>query len=189
MVNTCADSLKFLFRSDQNPDVKSAVCPCRLTHTSFFQTCQVTRPLAINSLVHKFQQKNGQVKIKDGKSCLNHLLHLHVTSGNFAKFIDFAVISAKRSLCVQLWCIRSMQQAVKKDGVDGCDFDLSRMSHASVDREGPKPEFMHVGENISVNSSESWVSPKGKKTKNGGLCLFPPTTSHIYIHIEWTKTM
>lgn len=55
VVNTCADSLKFLFRSDQTPDVKSVVCPCRLTHTTFFQTCQVTRPLAINSLVHRFQ--------------------------------------------------------------------------------------------------------------------------------------
>jgi len=101
VVNTCADSLKFLFRSDQNPGVKSAVCPCRLTHTGFFQICQVARPLAINSLVHRFQQKNGQVEIKDGKSCLNHLLHLHVTAENFAKFTDFAVTSAKRGICVQ----------------------------------------------------------------------------------------
>lgn len=100
-VNTCADSLKFLFRSDQNPDVKSAVCPCRLIHTSFFQTCQVTRPLAINSLVHKFQQKNGQMEIKDRKCCLYDLLHLHVTAGNFAKFTDFAVTSAKNTFRVQ----------------------------------------------------------------------------------------
>ena len=73
-----------------------------------------------------------------------------------------------------------MQQAVKKDGVDGCDFDLSRMSHASVDIERPKPEFMHIGENISINSSEPWVSPKGKTTKNEGLCLSPPPTSRTY---------
>lgn len=70
-----------------------------------------------------------------------------------------------------------MQQAVKKDGIDGCDFDLSRMSHALVDIEGPKPEFMHIGENLSINSSEPWVS---KRTKNEGLCLSPPTTLLTY---------
>lgn len=86
-----------------------------------------------------------------------------------------------------LWYIRSMQQAVKKDGVDGCDFNLSRMSHTSMDIERPKPEFMHVGENISINSSEAWVSPKGKRTKNGGLCLSPPPTSRTYIPIEWSR--
>lgn len=77
-----------------------------------------------------------------------------------------------------------MQQAVKKDGLDGCDFDLSRMSHASVDIERPKPEFMHIGENISINSNEPWVSPKGKRTKNEGSCLSPPPTSCTYIPTE-----
>jgi len=48
-----------------------------------------------------------------------------------------------------------MWQAVKKDGVDGCDFDLSRMSHASVVIERSKLEFMHGGENIFITSSES----------------------------------
>lgn len=103
-VNTCADSLKFLFRSDQNLDVKSAVCPCKLPHASLMQTCQVTRPLAINNFIQRFQKKkkNGQVRSKNGKSCLNHLLYFHVTAGNFAKFTDFAVISAKRGFCAQL---------------------------------------------------------------------------------------
>lgn len=54
-----------------------------------------------------------------------------------------------------------MQQAVKKDGVDGCDFDLSRMSCASLDIESPKPEFVHPGVRISINSTEPWGSPEG----------------------------
>jgi len=57
-------------------------------------------PPAINSLVHRIQQKNGQVEIKDGKSCLDHLPHLYVTAGIFPKFTDFAVIGAKRGFCV-----------------------------------------------------------------------------------------
>lgn len=52
-----------------------------------------------------------------------------------------------------------MWQAVKEDGVDGCDFVLSRMSHTSVVTERSKLEFMHGGENISIDSVESWVSP------------------------------
>lgn len=54
-----------------------------------------------------------------------------------------------------------MWQAVKKDGVDGCDFELSRMSHASMVIERSKLEFMYGGENIFINSSESWVSATG----------------------------
>lgn len=78
-------------------------------------------------------------------------------------------------------CIRSMQQAVKKDGVDGCDFDLSRMSCASLHIERPKPEFVHIGVSISISSTEPWGSCKGKRNKNDGLCLSPPPTSHTYI--------
>lgn len=83
-------------------------------------------------------------------------------------------------------CIRSMQQAVQKDGVDGCDFDLSRVSRASLDVERPKPEFVHTGKSISTNSTEPWASPEGKRNKNDGLCLSPSPTSHISIpRVKW----
>lgn len=52
-----------------------------------------------------------------------------------------------------------MWQAVKEDGVDGCDFVLSRMSHTSVVTERSKLEFMYGGKNISIDFVESWVSP------------------------------
>lgn len=48
----------------------------------------------------EFSRKNGQVEIKDGKPCLDHLPHLHVTAGNFPKFTDFAVISTKKGFCI-----------------------------------------------------------------------------------------
>lgn len=61
-----------------------------------------------------------------------------------------------------------MQQAVQKVGVDRYAFDLSRMSHVSVDIGSPKLVVMHISENISINYNEPWISPKGKRTKNEG---------------------
>jgi len=72
-----------------------------------------------------------------------------------------------------------MQQAVKKYRVDGCDFDLSRMTHTSVGTERPKLEFMHVSETISINSSKSWVSPRG--------LVFVLTTNLLYLNIHRVK--
>lgn len=78
-----------------------------------------------------------------------------------------------------------MQQAVKKDRGEGVILTVpERVMTVGIER--PKPKLIHIVENIPINSGKPRVSPKGKRTKNSGLCFFF-SNNLLYLHTHRLK--